>query len=559
MVTMPGAGQSRLLMLVYVAFLARGLFYCVQMPLWEGFDEWAHFAYVQHVAEHGRWPDRGAPVSDEIRSSLTLVPLSASAVESAPERITHDAFWLLPAEERSRREQALLNLHRTSMHIPTDAHPARQYEGQQPPLYFAILALPYSLVDSWSLPARALLLRIGSLLIASLLIPVTWKLAAITLPPGIPRILPPLLVACMPGLFISFCRISNETLSVTVMSCLALVSVQVASKREATRTWVLLGVVYGVALLTKAYAVALLPLLPLLAVVRVLRFGSRPRHEARHLVTAVAIALAISGWWYWITWKTTGSISGEMLDHAAATMSYGRKFEAFLSMSWLRTLDSAAFTHLWVGGWSFLVVRSWMYRVFECLVLLAVAGLVVLYIRLALRAWRRKALRPLSARLLILTLIPLALTAAVAYHALLMFLVKDTTAAIGWYLHSVSACEVVLCAWGFAALAGTRWARRLLSFSAALFAALDVYTVHFLLIPYYTGFIRHSKAGSLQSFRISAISDWSSAGEVLQRLAVNEPAFIGPAFVAAAWAGYALATALLLSLALRSLRGLTPS
>jgi len=31
--------------------------------MWEGYDEWAHFAYIQHIAEHGRLPARGDTVS----------------------------------------------------------------------------------------------------------------------------------------------------------------------------------------------------------------------------------------------------------------------------------------------------------------------------------------------------------------------------------------------------------------------------------------------------------------------------------------------------------------
>src|SRR5438309_248236 len=56
---MAKATPYRLLFLVWIAFVTRGLFYCVQQPMWEGYDEWAHFAYIQHVAArqnfgHGR-------------------------------------------------------------------------------------------------------------------------------------------------------------------------------------------------------------------------------------------------------------------------------------------------------------------------------------------------------------------------------------------------------------------------------------------------------------------------------------------------------------------------
>ena len=50
----PSSGLRRTLVFVWLCFLARGVFYCVSLPLWEGFDEYAHFARVQHVAQSVR-------------------------------------------------------------------------------------------------------------------------------------------------------------------------------------------------------------------------------------------------------------------------------------------------------------------------------------------------------------------------------------------------------------------------------------------------------------------------------------------------------------------------
>ena len=51
---MPGKIIARryLLGIVWLAFLVRGAYYCVQQPLWEGLDEWANFAALQYSAAH---------------------------------------------------------------------------------------------------------------------------------------------------------------------------------------------------------------------------------------------------------------------------------------------------------------------------------------------------------------------------------------------------------------------------------------------------------------------------------------------------------------------------
>ena len=97
----------RLLFLVWIAFVTRGLFYCVQQPMWEGYDEWAHFAYIQHIAEHGRLPARGDTVSKEIRSSLSLMPSPYGLSGFNLPFITRENYWRFPPEERLARKRAL--------------------------------------------------------------------------------------------------------------------------------------------------------------------------------------------------------------------------------------------------------------------------------------------------------------------------------------------------------------------------------------------------------------------------------------------------------------------
>ena len=56
---------------------------------------------------------------------------------------------------------------------------------------------------------------------------------------------------------------------------------------------------------------------------------------------------------------------------------FGRaELPAAFRMNWLAEADAGAFSHIWVGGWSFLLLRSWMYRAFELLALLAGLGLL---------------------------------------------------------------------------------------------------------------------------------------------------------------------------------------
>lgn len=109
--------------LAWSALLVRGAFYAVEQPLWEGFDEWAHFARI----EQGSSTRAQDPVPGDVEASLALAPLSAAAAEGRPDRTTHDQYWRLPPSERARRESELRRLRPGA---PTSLAAPRQYEAQ---------------------------------------------------------------------------------------------------------------------------------------------------------------------------------------------------------------------------------------------------------------------------------------------------------------------------------------------------------------------------------------------------------------------------------------------
>src|SRR5437016_13649241 len=122
------------MVLLWICFVARGVFYCVALPLWEGFDEYSHFAHVQHVAG-GNWliaPETSA--NGEVERSIVLVPMPWATRHDPPAHETHDSYWRLPPEERSRRERELSTLPHSLA-----AEPASVFlpsESQQPPLSY---------------------------------------------------------------------------------------------------------------------------------------------------------------------------------------------------------------------------------------------------------------------------------------------------------------------------------------------------------------------------------------------------------------------------------------
>lgn len=406
---------------IWLIFLIEGAFYCRLIPLWEGFDEWGHYAFIEDLRLHpGILPRTTDRVTEEIRRS----------VQSAP--IQHEA-----------------------------QDPMFVFEAQQPPLYYWILSVPNRLWIGADISTRVHRLRIFSVLLASLAIPLSW-LAAIRLFHSRGMALGVCaLIAAMPGLMIDIARIGNESLAVALASWIIWLLLANSSPTEQRpQGAITLGLALGLGLLTKAYFLAFIPLLLL-----------------RRRFYSLALALCISGWWYWRNFRLTHTWTGEIMDIAATELGWTAKLAAVGKIDWVRTLDVALWTHIWAGAWSFLTLRSWMYRVFEVILAIAAIALIVALLRRPLKRCKRA--------LLLLVSLEVLFALGIAYQALSIFLAKNISFGPGWYFYALVVDEALLLAAAMLILAGRRRVLLAMGFLIALFAAMNIYSAVFILARHY--------------------------------------------------------------------------
>jgi hypothetical protein len=221
-------------------------------------------------------------------------------------------------------------------------------------------------------------------------------------------------------------------------------------------------------------------------------------------------------------------------------------------VDWGNAIDAVFLSHVWFGNWSFLQLRSWIYHVFQYVAVLAIAGLVVLLVGCALGRGARFAFLRSPGGLGVLAAVYGFFWIGILYHVLITFVAQGVSASQGWYLYGVVVAEVLLGCMGLLALAPRRLNRWVLPAAGTALGLLDLYTVHFLFIPYYSGFIAHKANGALATFYASQLFTipWL---DVAGRLAADEPR-LGAAGITMMWAGYLLATAALLLAVFRSSR-----
>lgn len=533
--------KNTLVTVVWLCFLARGCFYSALLPVWEGYDEPFHFSFIQFVVAHRSLPVRSNPVSHEVEASLHLFPLSweQRLHAMAPPIYTEDSYWHLTEADR-------LTLQEQVRAIPpawgseSGTAPA-MYEAQQAPLYYWIMSVPLGLSRQWSLPGRVLLIRILSALLASLCIPIAYLAARKFFTSESVGLGVIALITCMPELMIDISRAGNECLAIplyTLLTLLLLLAVEPGGS-----PWLLTaGAVLGLGLLTKAYFLVALPPFVLLAVYAAWRTPSARKRVLLRGGLGVALALLVSFGWYWRNRILTGTWSGEENDVAATHSTVGNVLTSIRHVNWSGGITSVLVSHVWFGGWSFLKLPKPLYVLFALGMVLAACGLVIVVMKGRLQS------RPL----VVVGVLYGMFWAGLLYNVFVVFVATGVSASDGWYMYAVVVPELLLVTCGLFAVVPKRWRKAVLPALTAAFAAIDLYGVHALLLPYYTGLIAHLPGSDLVT--PARFQQLVAAGPqfILTRLTVNKPAFLGTGSVTLLFGAYYLATAVTVGVAFLS-------
>jgi hypothetical protein len=508
--TDPRRLRALLVGLIWLCFLAKAAFYSSFLPLWEGPDEYAHFAFVQYLAATHSLPPTKATVSREVSESLQLAPVPWT-IRRPPLWVAQDDFWRLAPAAREEREKLLSAMPRAWATQPAKPQELL-YEAQQPPLAYLLFWLPYAAFENSDIATRVWVLRIAGSMIASLAIPLGFLIGARTLRSPWQAIGVAAVIASMPQLMLNVTHVSNEPLAVFfgTLCVLILISLPDRLHRPVPHA-LMLGIAFGCALLTKAYFLALVPAIAAIYAALWLRNRENTRRVVLHAVVTVSSALAIAGWWYARNVMLGGTLSGEQTD-VAAQQSGISLTQAITHANWLHAVDFALISHIWWGGWSFLVVRTWMYRVIEAVLLAGLAGL-------ALRLVRTRG-DAMSRRLAICAALAGCFWIGPAYLAMVTYRVRGSAESFGYYAYCLVAAEAVCLVAGTSALLPPKWARFAVPAMVTCFALLEVFGVIFLLMPYYAGFTAHTAQGSVRAMHLGLLQ-----GGGFSRLFLNLTAF----------------------------------
>jgi len=493
--TRSGGGDCHLtsvtVLLAVILFLSRGFLHILVVPMWEGFDEPFHYAYVQHIAEHGWLPPLSAPsVSQEILESLQLFPTTYHLSHLTPMRFKN--FWELSPVDRLRSRRSLDSIEPASRSQLTHLV---NYQTQHPPLYYLLCAPVYLISRHLSLVDRVFILRSLSLLLAAISLPLGY-LVARRIFKSEWALLIPALMAVFPNYYVFIGRVTNDALAVVLFPALLLASGRLHEKPGNPGRLLIIGLLLALGLLTKFYFVTAVPVLLIALLLKRFQEEISTKACALALLLVLAPTALVAGWWYMRNYVEVGAISGltqfKMISSLPAT-AWIEGLPHFRPGEFGRLLFRL---HVWAGNWSFLTLSKTYYQLFEIVYALCGIGVIrVLMKHHPIPQITSDQERESRYYLMLSSGFLLSFMASMVFNRL-----SYTVAGIfidpqmlggpgseGWYLHVLLSVEAILLFLGIHGLVRMRAGRIGPIMLLGLFFILDQAALWGREIPYYAG------------------------------------------------------------------------
>jgi len=354
--------EHTILSVILMIFAALGVVYSVVVPPFEASDELWHYPMVKYIADHRSLPVQEPGVATPWRQEGSQPPLYYGLAAAA-------TFWIDTSDMEAVRH---LNPHVDNGVATPDGninlvvhHPAREAF----PWRGTILAIH--------------LIRLLSVLMGVAAVYLTYLIVREVLPNQPALALSAAAVHAFTPMYVFISgAINNDNLVVPLSNLALLMLMKIANcKLRVTSRgllWrhLLLGVVLGLAVLTKTSALALTVLTALVVTVRAARRRSWVEFIVGGLATSLPLLL-VAGWWFLRNLQLYGDLTGFNLFFEILGT---REVPADLAQMWRERYSFAAGYWGNFGGLN-VPMPAWAYTALNSLTVISVLGLLLITLR----------------------------------------------------------------------------------------------------------------------------------------------------------------------------------
>lgn len=423
----PQPDEWRWVLSILALFLGIGLWYSLATPPFETPDEVYHYAFVRNIADGHGLPVQNPAVEEAWSHEGSQAPLYYLVVG-----------WLTTAIDQSDFPQLSVSNPRANIGDPL--FPGNKnfmlYSAASHPLQGANLALH---VGRWV-----------SLALGGITLWLIYQLSRLAFSdytqgnyPFSLTLLPMLWVATLPQFTFISAACSNDSMVVATSTAtiywLARLVTKSTQKSITAIEWGVLGLLIGLAALSKLQGLGLLPLVG----VAVLLMAAQRRDwllPLRAILPVALPALAVAGWWYWRNY----TLYGDLFGVTNLLSNNGLRPEPVTWGSFWGEFRGFRYSFWGLFGWFNLLLPFWVYQVFDGLTLLALVGVPVAW---ATQRDRRAAIKQAAGALVRLLLLSWVLISV----ALLIYWLNQATSSQGRLFFPAVSAFAILAVFGLSA------------------------------------------------------------------------------------------------------------
>jgi hypothetical protein len=518
----------RVIGLLAGGYFLLGIAHVALLPPWEGFDEYAHYSYIQQIADTGvgpRYP--AARISADIERYAAEAPLPYSATPPFEHNggLTYHTFFRGPIDAVARGRALIHQPPREPRRFAPGS--SFNWQAQHPPLYYFLLTPVYQATRHLGWGRHLLTLRLVSYLLGW----GAWALAVcgcLLMARRVPQGNSPLWrwaalgtawwPLAFPGWFPEFARLGNDSLSALLATGVWWLAVHSVRKGLTTQLGIFLGVLLGAGALTKGLFLPVAAGLALYWLVRALTLGGWRGllPVAGRVALMVLVMASIAGWWYLSESQPYGYPlrSDEVSEFRQGGGLIKGLATNLTPWAWLRGHAALITTVAWAGTWSLARPPYIFIAPLAATVVLVGAGYL----------WNLRRF-PIDDSVWLPFWMAAPVLAGLSGHAMLRIAMSGQAITPGYYFH-------VLCApLGFALglvlrLGFPRRASRMLVLALGAYTLAFALAVSWMQVLMFTGAL--VKSGSIKFYQIA--SPWPALFDVptvLDRLDVLGYALVG--------------------------------
>lgn len=399
--------------------------WALALPPFQGPDEDAHFAYVQHFAETGELPSpTSGPDAYSSEQETALVTLNLRALRG--DLGGRPAWSAADLAAWRAAERALPAGSRANGSGPNP-------QAKNPPLYYVAMSIPYRMFIWLPLLQRIFVLRLANALFFLATVVLTWLIAGELFGPSrFKQTLAAGAVALEPQLAFMSAVINADILLVALMTAVLLASLRMVNRGPTMRRVLSTSALSAAAVLTHGRGLVALPVLAVALVAAWSRHRPALADTLRRGGAAVATVLgAFLAYLSFGRASGSGSLYGGQVSGLTSGSSFNvRQFLSSIYQFYLPRLGSMrprlgpsygykqVFIDTFYGTFGWLEVQ-FRERVYDVLQVLSGAGLVGLYTAVVVRRRRLWRALPVTVVLVTLLLTQLVFLHYVSYRSLL--------------------------------------------------------------------------------------------------------------------------------------------